>query len=199
MLIWINGAFGAGKTQTAHELHRRIADAHVADPEVLGYALHKMLPPHERGDFQDLAQWRSGVVDTLQQAESAAPGPVIVPMTIVRDDYFDQIVGGLREHGVDVRHYALSASAETLHKRLRSRLSTIRGLEDTWALSNIERCVSALATERYATHVPTDDLPIDEVVEWIAHDAGLPLVQPRMRPARYQLRRLAVGIRHIRI
>ncbi|MFC6705266.1 AAA family ATPase [Flexivirga alba] len=199
MLIWINGAFGSGKTQTAHELQRRVETAHVADPELLGYALHKMLPAYERNDFQDIPQWRSGVGDVLQQAEGAARGPVIVPMTIVRDDYFDEIVGGLRERGVDIRHYTLSATPEALRKRLRSRLSTLRGHEDTWALSNIDRCVSALNEARYATHVPTDDLTIDEVVEWIAEDAGLPLVTERMRPARYQLRRLGVGIRHIRL
>lgn len=199
MLIWINGAFGAGKTQTAHELCRRTAGTRVSDPEVLGFALGKMLPPGTYGDFQDIPQWRSGVVDTLQQAEDAADGPVIVPMTIIRDDYFDEIVGGLRGRGVDVRHYTLSTTPETLRKRLRSRLSTIRGHEDTWALGNIDRCVTALSAARYATHVPTDDLPIDEVVEWIARDADLPLTRPRMRPARYQARRLAVGIRHIRI
>lgn len=80
VLIWINGAFGSGKTQTAHELQRRVGSAHVADPELLGFALHKMLPAHERTDFQD---------------------------------YFDEIVGGLRERDVDVRHYTLSASAQT--------------------------------------------------------------------------------------
>ncbi|NII70905.1 AAA family ATPase [Microbacterium ulmi] len=34
MLIWINGAFGAGKTHTAFELQRRLVGAHVADPEL---------------------------------------------------------------------------------------------------------------------------------------------------------------------
>ncbi|HEY9313111.1 hypothetical protein [Williamsia sp.] len=78
MLIWINGAFGVGKTQTAHELHRRLRDSHVADPELLGFAMHKMLPPEQRGDFQDLPQWRSGITETLSQAELAAEHPVIV-------------------------------------------------------------------------------------------------------------------------
>ena len=32
MIIWLNGAFGAGKTQTAWELRRRMADAYVYDP-----------------------------------------------------------------------------------------------------------------------------------------------------------------------
>jgi hypothetical protein len=65
MLIWLNGAFGVGKTQTAHELQRRLGDAHVADPELLGFAMHKMLPAAARGDFQNLPEWRAGVVATL--------------------------------------------------------------------------------------------------------------------------------------
>lgn len=203
MLIWINGAFGSGKTQTAHELQRRTAHTRVSDPEVLGFALGKMLPAGTYDDFQDIPQWRSGVVDTLRQAEVAAAGPVIVPMTIVRGDYFDEIVGGLRRRDVDVRHYTLSATAETLKRRLDARISSLAGKlfggDETWATAQIPRCVAALADDRYATHVPTDDLSTDEVVEWIAGDLDIDLVLPRLSAARYQLRRVAVGIRHIRI
>lgn len=200
MLIWINGAFGAGKTQTAFELRRRVADAHVADPEHIGFALHRALPPAARRDFQDLAPWRSATVDILQQAEAAHPGPVLVPMTIVRDDYFEEIVGGLLSRGVDVRHYALVASPETLRRRLSTRIAFVRsGLRrETWAVQQIPRCVAALSQERYATHVQTDERTTDEVVEWIAADAGLALDAPRLAPWRYQLRRLKVGVDHIR-
>lgn len=203
MLIWVNGAFGAGKTQTAHELHRRLPDSHVADPEVLGFAIRKMVPRPAWVDFQDLPQWRSSVGETLRQADAASAGPVIVPMTIVREDYFEEIVGGLRRSGVDVRHYALVAAPETLRRRLDSRLSSLGGRlvggSETWAMEQIPRCVAALTGEHYATHIPTDDLSTDEVVEWIAADAGLALQRPRLHPVRYQARRLAVGIRHIRI
>jgi hypothetical protein len=200
MLIWINGAFGAGKTHTAFELQRRMPAAHVADPELPGFGFQRMLPPAARRDFQDLPQWRSSVIDTLQQADAAHAGPVLVPMTIVRDDYFDEIVGGLRSRGVDVRHYALIASPETLLKRLSTRIAFMRsGLRrETWATQQIPRCVAALATNRYATHVPTDDATTDEVVEWIADDAGLALSLPRLAPWRYQVRRLRVGVQHIR-
>ncbi len=200
MLIWINGAFGAGKTQTAFELRRRVVDAHVADPELIGFALQRTLPRAARPDFQYLAPWRSALVDILQQAEAAHAGPVLVPMTIVRDDYFDEIVGGLGSRGVDVRHYALVASPETLLKRLSTRIAFVRsGLRrETWAVQQIPRCVAALAQERYAMHVHTDHRTTDEVVEWIAADAGLALAAPRLAPWRYQLRRLKVGIDHIR-
>lgn len=203
MLIWINGAFGSGKTQTAHELHRRLPGSHVADPELLGFALHKMLPPAQRGDFQDLPQWRTAALATLLQAEAAHDGPVIVPMSIVRVDYFDEIVGGLKARDVDVRHYALIASADTLRARLRLRtacvVGRILGRDETWAIAQIDRCVTALADPHYATHVPTDDVSLDQVVEFIACDAGLTLTVPRLSPARYQIRRVAVGVRHIRL
>jgi len=202
VLVWVNGAFGAGKTQTAHELCRRLPNAHVADPELLGFALHKMLPPAARGDFQDLPQWRAGLVAVLQQAETSHDGPVIVPMTIVRDDYFDEIIGGLRSRGVDVRHYALTATPDTLRKRLRHRIAyvgTLLGRDETWAVRQIDRCVAALSTERYAVRVPTDGRCVDEVVEHLARDIGLTLTRPRLPPVRRRLRRLAVGARHIRL
>ena len=200
MLIWINGAFGAGKTQTAAEFQRRLDHAHVADPELLGFAMHRMLPPTSRSDFQDLAQWRSAVIDTLHQAEAGHDGPLLVPMTVVRDDYFEQIIGGLASRGIDVRHYALIASPETLLRRLSTRIAFVRsGLRrESWAVEQIPRCVAALARDRYATHVDTDDRTTDEVVEWIAKDVGLALTMPRMPPWRYQVRRLAVGVQHIR-
>lgn len=107
MLVWINGAFGAGKTQTAFELHRRLPASHVADPELIGFAIHRMLPPGARADFEDRPQWRAAVVATLADAVAAHPGPVIVPMTLVDAAYFDEITTGLAAAGVDVRRAAV--------------------------------------------------------------------------------------------
>ncbi|MFT4397065.1 AAA family ATPase [Gordonia lacunae] len=203
MLIWINGAFGVGKTQTAHELHRRLPAAHVADPELLGFAMHKMLPPARRDDFQDLPQWRTGVTHTLLDAERSSGSPVIVPMTLVVGDYFDEIVGGLVESGVDVRHYTLSAPVEVIHRRLRARLAhrlgPILGADETWAMQQTERCVAALREDRFATHVPAGGRSVDQVVEHIADDAGLVLTRPRLTPVRHQLRRASVAVRHVRL
>lgn len=203
MLIWINGAFGSGKTLIAHELKRRLRNAHVADPELLGLAMHKMLPAGARHDFQDLPQWRTGVIATLEKAEQASDGPLIVPMTIVRDDYFEEIIGGLRSCGVDVRHYTLAATAETLHRRLRLRhaylAGRLLGRDETWAIQQIDGCVSALEQPRFAVHVATDDRTPDEVVDFIAADADLELTGQRLSPARGWLRRIEIGLRHVRV
>ncbi|WP_163801088.1 AAA family ATPase [Mycolicibacterium sediminis] len=204
MLMWINGAFGSGKTQTAFELHRRIAGSHVADPELIGFAIQKTLPAAARGDFQDRPQWRAAVVATLIDAVRANPdGPVLVPMTLVEAAYFDEVMGGLAAAGVDVRHFALIASPETLRRRLQTRsgywVGRAVGREETWGIAQITRCVTALATDRFAEHVDTDDRAIDDVVEDVAARAGVPLTAPKLGPVRYQFRRAAVGIRHVRL
>lgn len=45
MLLWINGPFGGGKTQTAHEIARRLPGSVICDPERVGFGLHRMMPP----------------------------------------------------------------------------------------------------------------------------------------------------------
>jgi hypothetical protein len=54
--LWINGPFGGGKTQTAHEIQRRLDGSVICDPEHLGFGLHRMMPARlrERGFGQAL-------------------------------------------------------------------------------------------------------------------------------------------------
>ncbi|NED09607.1 ATP-binding protein, partial [Streptomyces sp. SID6648] len=68
---------GGGKTQTAHEIRRRLPGSVVCDPEHAGFGLRRMLPPELReargrkpliDDFQDLVSWRRGVVEVLDLA-----------------------------------------------------------------------------------------------------------------------------------
>lgn len=121
MLLWINGPFGGGKTQTAHEIRRRLPGSVVCDPEHVGFGLRRMLPPDLRGDFQDLVSWRQGVVEVLDLALREHDGVVIAPMTVTDPRYFAETVGRLGEMGHDVRHFTLLAQRETVAKRLRER------------------------------------------------------------------------------
>lgn len=138
-LVWINEAFGAGKTQTAFELHRRIRASHVADPELIGFAVHKMLPAGAREDFQDRPQWRAAVVATLADAVASNTGPVLAPTTLVEARYFDEVMSGLSRADVDVRHFALTASPEALRSRLSARtgyeLARVTGRDESSAMS----------------------------------------------------------------
>ncbi|HEY0807460.1 MAG TPA: hypothetical protein VGD84_20510 [Pseudonocardiaceae bacterium] len=79
MLLWINGPFGGGKTQTAYEMCARLPGSVVCDPEHVGFGLHRMMPPSLRGDFQDLPAWRQGVYEVLDLALTRHDGTVIAP------------------------------------------------------------------------------------------------------------------------
>ncbi|HEY9290483.1 MAG TPA: AAA family ATPase [Microlunatus sp.] len=195
MIIWINGAFGAGKTQTSYELLRRLGRGWVADPEFIGIGMHRVIPPDRRQDFQDLASWRRGVIETLDAADGGQLQPVIVPMTVVRSDYFAEIIDGLRGRRHRVEHVALQASPETIRRRLRSRGGAVR---DLWAEQQIDRCVTALAQPEFARHVRTDDAGIDAVVEDISAGLDLELVRPRLGPVAGLARNKYIQIKHIR-
>src|SRR4051812_37324803 len=58
VVIWINGAFGAGKTKTARGLVAMRPRAWLFDPEQIGFML-RSLWPGAGGDFQDLPIWRA--------------------------------------------------------------------------------------------------------------------------------------------
>ena len=193
MLLWINGAFGSGKTTAAYELKARYPHLHVLDPEEIGFTQRRLLPPDLRGgDFQDQPLWRAWVYDLLEVA-SRSSHPVIVPMTLVNPEYFSQIVERLRSSGLDVRHVTLMASRATLLKRLARR----RDGPNSWPAQQIERCVSALEQPEFANHLDTDALTFDEVVEAMAREVGLEggANYPRwQRP----LRHLWTSVQHIR-
>lgn len=54
MIIWLNGAFGSGKTTCAFELNRRLPNSFVYDPENIGYFIRNNTPKEiQRFDFQD--------------------------------------------------------------------------------------------------------------------------------------------------
>ncbi|WP_406059460.1 AAA family ATPase [Streptomyces sp. NBC_01077] len=203
MLLWINGPFGGGKTQTAYELRRRLPGSVVCDPEHVGFGLHRTLPPALRGDFQDLRAWRQGVYEVLDLTLRRAvdlPGPVIVPMTLVEPAYFEELVGRLRTvHGVDrVHHFALLAPRETVLKRLAER-GLGRGLKrESFAVSKLDLCLERLNGPEFAHHIRTDRLTVPQVADEVARTAGLRIEPNRDGRLRHRLRRVRVGLAHLR-
>ncbi|MER6153660.1 AAA family ATPase [Streptomyces hirsutus] len=217
MLLWINGPFGGGKTQTAHEIRRRLPGSVICDPEHVGFGLHRMLPPELRGargrkplmeDFQELASWRQGVVEVLDLVLTRHDGVVIVPMTVTDPDCFAETVGRLRELGHDVRHFALLAERETVLRRLRERgfgrLLKYVGEKnavprrESWAVRRLDHCLERLGEPEFAEHLWTDHTTVPKTADRIAVLAGLTLHPNHEGPLRTRLRQAGVGIRHIR-
>ena len=119
VIIWLNGAFGAGKTTLAQELHRRFPDAVVYDPEDVGLRLWKWMRPN--GGFQDLPSWRELVVATALSLRRHHAETLIVPMSLIRDAYRAEILGGLADAGEEVLHVFLEVDASVLRERLNAR------------------------------------------------------------------------------
>jgi len=119
VIIWINGGFGAGKTTLAEELHRRLPDAIVYDPEEVGLMLWKWTP--RDGDFQHLPSWRELVVATGLSLRRHHADTLIVPMSLIRDAYREEILGGLADAGETVLHVFLEVEAGALRERLDAR------------------------------------------------------------------------------
>ncbi|MFJ8114229.1 NUDIX domain-containing protein [Streptomyces sp. NPDC096132] len=153
-VVWINGAFGAGKTTTARELIDLIPNSTLFDPEVIGGALPHLLPPKrlaEVGDFQDLPIWRRLVIDTAAALLGEVGGTLVVPMTLLRQEYRDEIFGGLAARRIPVRHVLLAPAETILRGRIAGR-EVPPDLPDgeirvrQWSYDHIEPYHAALAS-----------------------------------------------------
>ncbi|MER5519352.1 NUDIX domain-containing protein [Streptomyces sp. NPDC002763] len=124
MIVWVNGAFGAGKSTTARELIELIPNSTLFDPEIIGGALTHLLPAKhlaEVGDFQDLPIWRRLVIDTAAAMLAELGGTLVVPMTLLRQEYRDEIFGGLAARRIAVRHLCLAPAETILRERIAGR------------------------------------------------------------------------------
>lgn len=195
MIIWLNGAFGSGKTTCAFELNRRLSGSYVYDPENIGYFIRKNTPQKlHKPDFQDYEEWREFNYAMLKRLNDEYDGVIIVPMTITNPQYYDEIVGRLMSNGCDVRHYILYAGRETLDKRLNKRLE--RG--DTWAKAQIDRCIYAFDHVITEEKILTDNVTVDNAVDEIAKRSALTLPPDGRGSLRKRLDRGITLIKHIR-
>ncbi|AWB44525.1 tunicamycin resistance protein [Paenibacillus sp. CAA11] len=195
-MIWINGAFGSGKTTAAYELHRRLPGSYVYDPEQIGYFIRRNVPETTKiDDFQDYPMWREMNYSMLRYIDSAYKGQLIIPMTITNPKYFEEIVGKLRGDGIEIHHFVLFASRETLLKRLRSRGEG----RNSWAASQIDRCLEGFKDERFEVLLDTDNLSIDEVVKQIAGMSGVSLAEDSRGRMRKTYDRLLTKLKHINL
>ena len=149
MMIWINGAFGAGKTTLAEELHRRLPDALAFDPEYVGYILTQWVP-NPSGDFQDIPVWRKLVAEFAIGMSTEYGTTLIIPMTLVNPAYREEIFGLISKAGERVLHVFLEVPPEELHRRIDAQVLHEDNPEaDASARAfrhgNVERCAAACA------------------------------------------------------
>ncbi len=119
MIIWLNGAHGVGKTTTAALVQQRLPESRVLDAEKVGETLMDVRPPlPDLGNFQHWPAWRPLVVETARRLLDYTGGALVMPMTVLIREYWQEIEQGLAQHGVPIRHLVLHADETTLRRRI---------------------------------------------------------------------------------
>jgi hypothetical protein len=150
VIVFLNGAFGIGKTKVARLLVAHVPRACVFDPEVLGMALQRVsrLTGRRVDDFQDLPSWRRLTIAGLRIARLFYP-IVIVPMAFSEVSYLNQIREGVGRFEPSVLHFCLVAPFEVVRERLLRR-----GHADVaWQCRRASECCRAHRDGEFARHV----------------------------------------------
>jgi hypothetical protein len=186
VIVWVDGAFGSGKTTLAGELRRRLPDALEFDPEYVGYVLQRFVPPVD--DFQDVASWRALTAAFLVELRREYGRAVIVPMTLWHVPYREEIFGRVAAAGERVAHVFLDVPADELCRRIEAQVlipddPAADAAARAFRLDHIARGIAARET------LPTDTLVLDAakltppeladaVSEWLAESVTRPAGDP---------------------
>ena len=194
MIIWLNGAYGSGKTTVAFELNKRLSKSFVYDPENLGSFIRHNIPKNlHKDNFQDHDQWRYFNYDLLKYIAESYDGIIIVPMTIINIEYYQEIIERLKKDGIRLDHYILYANKKTLNRRLNKRLE----LGETFARVQMDDCIEFFDNIVTEYKIYTDQLNVDQVVNEVAQKSQLKLLKNRNWIKR-KLDRILTTFKHIR-
>jgi chloramphenicol 3-O-phosphotransferase len=133
VIVFINGPFGVGKSTTARILATILPGAAHYNPEHIGAGLRLAMGPFYRAaDYQDLAAWRR-LTPVGARLYGLRHETVVMPMTVWRKDYLEELVAGLHRVDPDVRTFQLTAPREDLERRVLRRADVRRGHGWWWA------------------------------------------------------------------
>jgi hypothetical protein len=119
VIVWLNGTHGAGKTTTSALVQELIPDSRVFDAEKVGETLLDITPGLPRTDnYQHWPPWRQLVVETAHRVLDYIGGTLVMPMTVLVEQYWREISTGLAHHAIPVRHFVLHADQGTRQGRI---------------------------------------------------------------------------------
>jgi len=145
------------------------------------------------GDFQHLPSWRELAIATALALRRHRADTLIVPMTLIRDAYRAEILGGLAGAGEEVLHVFLQVDAEVLRTRIKTRAPVSSNPEvdrsaREFCLSHVDAAVAAAARQPGGTLLlRSDGLTPAELADEVlaatglsqAHGDGKRMRQPR--------------------
>ena len=145
VIVWLNGTHGAGKTTTSALVQQLIPDSRVLDAEKVGATLMDITPGLPATDnFQHWPPWRPLVVETARRVLDYTGGTLVMPMTVLVEEYWREISTGLARHAIPVRHFVLHADQDTLRERIAG--DTVLGPNSPFRLKYLEPYAEAART-----------------------------------------------------
>ncbi|MET8653671.1 ATP-binding protein [Nocardia aurea] len=179
MIIWLNGAFGAGKTTTATELVTLVPGSRLFDTEQVGYMLRHVLADEVVRDFQDWAPWRGLVVAAATQILDHIGGVLVVAQSVLVEQYWCEIRAGLDTAGIAVRHYVLDAERGELVRRIGTDAADPASI---WRHERLPDYAAARAWHaRHARVIDTTDRAAHDVATLIAGETASDATTQRVR------------------
>lgn len=149
VIIWINGTHGAGKTTTATLVQQLLPHSRVFDAEKVGETLMDITPGLPATDnFQHWPPWRPLVVESARCILDYTGGVLLMPMTVLVEQYWREISAGLAEHAITVRHFVLHADQKTLRERIAG--DRVLGPDSPFRLQYLEPYAEAARTWLHA-------------------------------------------------
>ena len=141
MIIWINGAYGVGKSALAKEMNYEIKDSFIFDAEAVGNAIRDNMPKAFWHDtFEDYPLWCEVCYKLLKHLDFVYKGIILVPMTIIKINSYNEIIRRLLDDGIIVKHIILNASKDIIHNRIIERGEE----EDCWCMQHIDNCLEGI-------------------------------------------------------
>jgi len=141
VIIWLNGAFGVGKTTTARHLVGDLPNARLFDPEHVGYMVAEHLRDHAFTDFQQLAPWRTLVPTVMDQVSRFTGQGLVAPQSVLVEAYWQELQAGFVEHSLDVVHVLLDADPDVMQARIRG--DEIERQASGWRLDHLAAYAAA--------------------------------------------------------
>jgi hypothetical protein len=164
VVIFINGPFGVGKTSVANELHKRLPNSLVYDPEEVGSLLSKILGKYDpKPDFQEYSLWPTLVVEVAANLRREYGRDLIIPMTLYDAGRFKFIAEGLTGIDPDLHHFCLLAPEATILARIGDRSD--EGIR--WCKDHLLPSLEAFDSVQFDHRIHTDKLDVNEIADLI--------------------------------
>jgi len=120
VIVWINGAFGVGKTTTARQMAELRPELRLFDPEWVGYLLTSQLQGIDVADFQDLPAWRDLVPRVARHVADISGQHLVAVQTVLDEQYWTELGDGLNRRDLGVFQVVLDADEQALRTRILS-------------------------------------------------------------------------------